>query len=157
MGRCGVLIGLYQEAEFGVDLLLAQPQKFKHFVLQLAVGDTHGAGGQLNAVENQVKGLGTHPGLVRIQVRQALLHRHGEGVVHGDPFAGFLVLFKEGHFRDPQEVPFALGNDVQLLGHHQAQSAQNRQCLGGFVRDDKDAVAFFCPQAGEQSVQLACF
>ena len=25
------------------------------------------------------------------------------------------------------------------------------------IRDDKDAVAFLCPQAGEQSVQLARF
>ena len=71
------MIGLYQEAEFGVDFLLAQPQKFKHFVLQLAVGDTHGAGGQLNAVENQVKGLGTHP--TRKKIDKLTEHARGIG------------------------------------------------------------------------------
>ena len=154
MGRSTVLICVNEEAELRIDLFLGETEKLKHSLLQLVIGDTDRTTGQLNAVEYKVVSLCTYLFLVGLEVFKTLVHRHGEGVVHSQPFAAFLVVLEEGEFCDPQEVP-ALGDNVQLLCKLQSQCAENRESYLVLVSNDKCNVALFAAESLEDSFKLA--
>ena len=154
MRRCTVLVGVYQEAELGVDLLLGQTQRLKHLLLQLVVGDADGTAQQLDAVDHHVVRLGTNRTRVAVDIGQALLQRHGKGVMHGKPALALLVPLKERELGDPQEVVLSFRNQPQLTAQCQAQLAQHRQHHAVLVRHNQHHVALFAAQEGQQTGKL---
>ena len=147
------MVGVDQEAEFGVDLFLGHAERLKHFLLELIVGDADRTAGQLNAVQNQVVAFGPYRAGVAVQARDAFIQRHGERMVHRYPVPGFLILFEEGEFGDPKVV-IALWDDVQLFGNGQPELPQHRKDHAVFIGCNQDDVAPFTAQLFKQGVQF---
>ena len=149
------MVRLYQEAELGFDFLVGQSQCLEHLFLQLVIGDTNGTGGQFCAVQHQVKCLCSDTCRIAVQIGQALVHGHGERVVHCVPVLGVLVPFEERELGDPQEVELALRNQIQLLCHFQTECSQYRQGHLVLICHNENHVALGTVQTGQDLVQLA--
>ena len=153
--RSAVLVRFDKEAELGLDLLVGELEGAEHLLLQLIVGDADGAGAELGAVEGQVIGLGDHLAGVALEILQALLARHGEGMVHRDPLAALLVLLNEREVHDPEEVIRVLRDQVELATQLQTQRTEHRERDAVLVGDDEDHVALLGAEDGEDALEVA--
>src|SRR5699024_6009974 len=72
-----------QEAELIPGLLFGKAQNFKHLLLDVVLMDSDGTSADLVAVKNNVVGLGPDAAGIGIDLVPVLLHRHGEGMMHG--------------------------------------------------------------------------
>ena len=153
MRRCAVFVGFHKEAELGFDFLVRELEGAEHLLLQLGVGDTHGAAGKLDAVEREVERLRDDLGRVSVEILDALLLGHGERVVHREPLARLLVLLEEREIHDPEEAEL-VGDDIQALRDFQTKCAEGGENGAVLVGDDQNYVALFRAETFINSVQL---
>ena len=140
MRRSTVTERIEQIAEFGIGFFIGQAEQLKDALLQGGIGDADGTAGELNAVEHQIIALGADVGLVAFQIRQALLQRCGERVMHCDKLAKLLVVIEEREFDDPEKIVCSLRNQIQPAGKLNAELAELRQNMKavmccGFARN----------------------
>ena len=153
MGRRAVVVGVDQEAELRLDLLVGEAEGAEHMLLKFGIGDPHRAGSQLDAVEDEVIAFRLDPAGVGVEVGEAFVEGHREGVVHRDPGPGLLVLFKERELDDPDKRP-AFGDDIQPLGAGGPQGTKDRQGDAVLIGDDQRDVPLLAAEAGEDGGEL---
>ena len=139
--RCAVTEGIQQVTELGVGFLVGKTQQLEDLSLQNGIGNTDRAGGQLDAVQNQVVAFCTNVAFVRFQIRQTLVHYCGEGMVHCQPLAALFVVFEEGELNHPQEGKAGSLNAETVCRLQTKLSQLGQQLVGVAVCHSKEDVA----------------
>ena len=78
-------------------------------------------------------------------------------MVHRHPLAGLLVLLKERELRDPEEVEFALRDELELAGKVISERAEHRQRHGILVGDNQHDIALLRACLFADCSELALF
>ena len=125
MGRSAEGEGLDQEAELLVDLLVGHADAAQDAALQLRGVDADGAAAHLEAVHDQVVGVGAALQRGVLDLVEVLVAHAGEGMVLGSVALLLLVVLEHGEVDDPAHVVGALGDELELPGHVQADGAEH--------------------------------
>src|SRR6266567_132554 len=137
--RHAVLECVEQMPELGPDPLPVHAQDLEDAFLQLAVMDTHAAAGDLDAVEDAV--VRARPDVVRPLVEKAhvLRPRRRERMMAVGELSE-VVFLEEIHRVDPQELPFAVADELAPPRDLLAQESHHRLRLSPPVGDQQDDV-----------------
>ena len=140
MRRRAVLEGVVERRELRLEVVLGVACHVERLLHDLDVVVTHGAGGQLYAVADDVVLIGEDllGLLVEQRVKSAL--RHGEGIVGKDDLA-VLVSLEHREVHDEAQFKAALVDQIKTFGDLGADlSGELGRFLGG-VGDEVDHVA----------------
>ena len=151
MGRCAVLQGIEQVAEFGLRVFGADFEGCKNLALHVGAVNTHRAATQLPAIKHHVVGFGCAAARVGVHVVFVTVFGGGEGVVYGSPALLVFVKLKHGEINHPQRSPavFKQAGFFAKLAMANFQA----QCTDGVINDfclvcaEENQVAILCASA----------
>ena len=106
--------GVEEEREFALGILRGNAQQAEDFALDFLLVDTDGAAADFDAVEHDIVRLGVDARGVDVEQRQILILGGGEGMVLGDVALRAGIVVEAGEVNDPEEVPLAFGDQLDL-------------------------------------------
>ena len=122
-------------------LFIGKADHFKHLRLHIGTVDTDGAGGQFDAVHDQIVGTGAHLFLIGFQIAVVLRIPAGEGMMRGDVALLLLAVLKQREFRYPEQVVFVVVDQTVAARDFAAQRAQRLPYHVFLIRAEEDDVA----------------
>ena len=126
MGRGAVLESVRQETELLLGLFGREAQYAEHFLLELRVENTDRASADLNAVHDEIVGIGTDATRIGVHQREVLALGRRERMVHRIVTLRLVVPFEQREIDDPQRREPVVGTKSEPLAHFQPQLAQGR-------------------------------
>lgn len=142
MGRCSILESIHQEAKLRLGALGRESEHLKHLLLQLRVVDTERTAAHLDAVADEVVGLGAHLLRMLVQEREIVGVGHGEGMVGGHEALLLVAPLEEREIDDPQTFEDILVSQSEAVAHLQTERAKlDARLVGVVAREDEHEVA----------------
>ena len=119
MGRGAVLESVRQETELLLGLFGREAQYAEHFLLELRVENTDRASADLNAVHDEIVGIGTDATRVGVHQREVLALGRRERMVHRIVTLRLVIPFEQREIDDPQRREPVVGTKSEPLAHFQ--------------------------------------
>lgn len=119
-----------------------ESEHLKHLLLQLRVVDTERTAAHLDAVADEVVGLGAHLLGMLVQEREIVGVGHGEGMVGGHEALLLVAPLEEREIDDPQTFEDILVSQSEAVAHLQTKRAKlDARLVGVVAREDEHEVA----------------
>ena len=119
--------------------------------------DSDTASAELNAVEHNVISLGSDRAGIGVDQVPVLVHRHREGMVHGDESLLFIAPLKKRELHDPEEIELVVVDQAQLLAEFESERAENVPHDLVLVCRDQEQVALLAVHFADDRLDLFLF
>lgn len=96
-----------------------KPQYAEHFLLELRVENTDRASADLNAVHDEIVGIGTDATRIGVHQREVLALGRRERMVHRIVTLRLVIPFEQREIDDPQRREPVVGTKSEPLAHFQ--------------------------------------
>ena len=116
MRRRAVRERIQQETELLARLFIAQTDHLEDLLLNLRIVETNRASRDFEPVQHEVVAIAKRLAGVAREQPDALVVWAREDVVRGFPALLLLVALEQRRVDDPEEVPFAAGDEVEVAG-----------------------------------------